>query len=115
MWLAAGVLVALGARSEFCKVAHPNVDTSFEELNFMGERDRLRLCQRDQHVHKHFFDIYGALTDPSTELNHKVLIKVATLVLRCMTTVSFSKLLQASKNADGHSRISATAVNIIYN
>ena len=105
---------ALGARIKFCQVALPQLATPFEQLNFTGEYDQLILGRKGGFAQKHFFDIYGALTDPNAELNKMILLKVATLVLRCMTVFSFSEVIEASKDANGNQIISRDAVKRIY-
>ena len=56
----------------------------------------------------------GALANPSAELNKKVLHKVAVLVLKFMTVVSFSELEKASKDINGKQLIANDAINKIY-
>ena len=66
-------------------------------------------------VQKHFFNIFGALTDPNRRgLDNSILIKVATVVLRCMTTISFSDFVDASKDVNGPPLIGQTALKKLY-
>ena len=112
--VAARAFRALGARSKIWQVALPQLATPFEQFSFTGDRDQLTLGHKDQFARKHFFDIYGALTDPNAELNKMILLNVSTVALRCMTGVSFNEFMEASKGANGNPIISNEAVNRIY-
>ena len=91
------------------------VSTSFDELNFIGEHDGSTLSRKHKRSQKQFLDIYGALSDPSAELNKKVLHKVAVLVLKIMTTVTHNEFEIASKDPSGAQLISTAAITKIYN
>ena len=56
----------------------------------------------------------GVLIDPNAKLNNTILVKVATLVLKFMTVVSFSEFDKASKDVNGNQLISKDAVKRIY-
>ena len=48
--VAAQVLRAMGARTEFCKVVHPRVSESFENLRFPGDENSFILGHSDPMV-----------------------------------------------------------------
>ena len=83
-------------------------------LNFTGEHDGLTLSRKHKRSNKQFFDICGALSDPSAELNKTVLHKVAVLVLKAMTTVTYKEFEIASKDPSGAQLISTAAIKKIY-
>ena len=92
-------------------MAHPRYSAAFEHLRFTGNTDGFILGHVDQMVQKQFFNIFGALTDPSRrELDNAILIKVATFILRCMTIVSFSDFVDASKDVNGEPLIGMKAL-----
>ena len=86
----------------------------FCDFDFVGDSDKLILGHKDQRIHKYFVDIYGALSDPSAELNNKIIIKVATLALKCVTIVYFSKFMKASAETKGNQLISEKAKKKLY-
>ena len=61
-----------------------------------------------------FFDIYGARSDHSAELKNKVIIKVATLALKCVTIVYFNKFIKASAEPKGNQLINEKATKKLY-
>ena len=105
---------ALGVRTRFCKVALPRFSARFDQLNFIGKQNELILSHKDRSSQKQFLDIYGALIDPNAELNKNVLHKVAVLVLKFMTVVTFSEFEKASKDINGKQLIANDAIKKIY-
>ena len=91
-----------------------NLSTDFDQFKFTGEHDGLTLTHKDESSQKQFLDIYGALINPSAELNKKVLHKVAVLVLKSMTVVTFSEFEKASKDINGKQLIANDAIKKIY-
>ena len=100
-------------RTKFRKVVRPNLTTDFSQFKFTGENDGLTLAHKDRSSQKQFLDIYWALIDPSAELNKKVLHKVAVLVLKFMTVVTFSEFEKASKDINGKQLIANDAIKNI--
>ena len=86
----------------------------FCNFDFVGDSDKLILGHKDQRIQKYFVDIYGAFSDPSAELNNKIIIKVATLALKCVTIVYFSKFMKASAETKGNQLISEKATKKLY-
>ena len=111
--VAAFALNVSGANSEFCQRVPPRV-AIFCDFDFVGDSDKLILGHKDQRIQKYFVDIYGALSDPSAELNNKIIIKVATLALKCVTIVYFSKFMKASAETKGNQLISEKATKKLY-
>ena len=111
--VAAFALNASGANSEFCQRVPPRV-AIFCDFDFVGDSDKLILGHKDQRIQKQFFDIYGARSDPSAELKNKVIIKVATLALKCVTIVYFNKFIKASAEPKGNQFINEKATKKLY-
>ena len=86
----------------------------FGDFDFVGDSDKLILCHKDKKIQKQFFDIYGARSDPSAELKNKVIIKVATLALKCVTIVYFNKFIKASAEPKGNQLINEKATKKLY-
>ena len=67
-----------------------------------GENDKLTLGKKAARTKRTFYDVHGCLGkfEPK-DLGQNVIMKIFRLVLRCMTTVSWSEYQHAATQEDG--------------
>ena len=74
----------------------------FKDLRFKGDNDLLTLGQKEEKAKKHFYDVNGCLCKfKQRELDQDIIMNFCCLILRCMTTVSWSDFQYAARQADG--------------